>query len=137
MFQIQPRSHSFLPFWFALLQNEEGTGEFEKKKHCLRSKPHSKVISSFWNADEDELHFRNQQNDVQLTFSFYNVILCYSNQKVKNVSNKHNSKNYKLMKHIHCLSIDCLSKVNDITEKEKQTAQLYNSSAVQRLETFV
>ena len=41
------------------------------------------------------------------------------------------------MKHIHCLSIDCLSKVNDITEKEKQTAQLYNSSAVQRLETFV
>ena len=41
------------------------------------------------------------------------------------------------MKHIHCLSVDCLSMVNDITEKEKQTGQLYNSSAMQRLETAV
>ena len=67
-------------------------------------------------------------NNIQLIFSFYNVNLCYSNQKVTNVCHKYNYNNYRRMKKMQCLSFQNnlynIKRKNCVTIRNEQRKQV-------------
>lgn len=66
----------------------------------------------------DVLHFIKQWSAMEhYCFPFYDVILCYSNYKVKNLCNNHGWNNWKTMKHMWHLFV-CRLLLQDIWYKK-------------------
>lgn len=68
-----------------------------------------KTLAYFFAVDTDGLHFRKHQD---LDLFIYKTILCYINKNAKIFCNPYYLKNWRIMKHKHCLK----------KEKERQQA---------------